>query len=202
MRVLAILALLALAGCTTPIVQTDVTRFHTLPAEALPRSFTILPGPDQVGSLEFQRYAEMVAAELAERGWRPVPAGAGADAVVRLGWGIGPANTVTWQTPSSLHGGMGWGPGSRWYGAGIGFPLGDPFPYWETRSKTTWPKMLSVEIAEARPGDKRVLFEGRAVTERGGREIAPLMPYLVEGLFTGFPGASGQTVRVDVPQAP
>lgn len=197
---LALVLILSAAGCTTPIVQTDVTRFHSLPPAAEARSFTIMPTAEQVGSLEFQRYAEMVAARLSARGWRPVPAGAGAQALVRVFWSVGAPTTETWQTPSSVYGGMGWGPRSHYYGMGMGFPLGDPFPYWETRSRTNWPKTLAVEITEAGPGDKRVLFEGRATTERGGREIAPLMPYLVEGLFTGFPGSSGDTVRINVPQ--
>jgi hypothetical protein len=46
---------------------------------------------------------------------------------------------------------------------------------------------------------RTVLFEGRAVAEGQRREIAPVMPYLVRALFTGFPGSSGTTVRVDVP---
>ncbi|CAA7624369.1 DUF4136 domain-containing protein [Magnetospirillum sp. UT-4] len=201
-RAFALLALLFLAACTTPIVQTDVTRFHTLEAGPGPRSFTILPENGQAGSLEFQRNAELVAAALQARGWRPLPASANADAVVTLGWGLGPAHTVTWQTPSSVWTGTGFGSRSSWYGGGIGFPLGDPFPYWETRSDTRHPKWLSVAILDGpayRGGQRRVLFEGRAVTERGRQEIAPLMPYLVQGLFTGFPGGSGTTIRVDVP---
>lgn len=202
MRPLVLLLALLLAACTTPIVQTDVTRFHQLPGVSAARTFTVLPHPDQRGSLEFERYADLAATQLQRYGWTPVPASQPADAVVFLSWGVGPGRTETWSSPSSVYGGMGWGPRSRWYGAGVGFPLGDPFPYWETRSATYFPKFVAVEILDARAykaGDRRVLFEGRAATERGRREITPLMPYLIEGLFTGFPGASGQTVRVDVP---
>ncbi|MEW5729202.1 MAG: DUF4136 domain-containing protein [Pseudomonadota bacterium] len=202
-RLLALVVILALPACAPSLVRTDVTRFHRLDTPAAAdRAFTILPREDQRGSLEFQRYADLVAAQLARRGWRPVPASGPAEAVVFLDWGAGEPRTVTWQSPSSVYSGFGWGPRSHWYGAGVGIPLGDPFPYWETRSATYYPKWMRVEILEAgawREQDRRVLFEGRAVTEGGRREIAPVMPYLVEALFTGFPGASGTTVNVDVP---
>lgn len=196
-RVFALMVVLLVAGCTTPLVQADVTRFHTLPP-AQGKSFTIVPEQGQAGSLEFQRYAEMVADALSAQGWRPVAPGGPADTRVTVHWGLGPSSTVTWQTPSSFYGGYGFGAGRSWYGAGMGFPFYDPFPYWETRSTTTWPKWLGVEIVE-RSGTK--LFEGRAVAEGTRRELAPVMPYLVRALFTGFPGASGTTVRVEVPVA-
>lgn len=194
-RLILVLVLL-LGACTTPIVQTDVTRFHVLGNPAQPGSFTIVPDATQVGSLEFQDYASQVATALQAHGWRPVPPGGGhADALVSVHWGVGPPNTVTWQSPSSVYTGMGWGPRSAWYGGGFH----DPFPYWETRSQTTYPRWLAVEMVESGGGGRKVLFEGRAVAEGGRREITPVVPYLVQALFTGFPGSSGTTVRVNVP---
>lgn len=191
---LILVLVLMLGACTTPVVRTDVTRFHTLGVNPPPGSFTIVPDQNQVGSLEFQDYASQLAAALTVRGWRPVPPGQGrADVQVGLHWGVGPANTVTWQSPSSVYTGMGWGPRSAWYGGGFT----DPFPYWETRSATTFPRWLAVEMREA--GSNRMVFEGRAVAEGTRREIAPVMPYLIQALMTGFPGSSGTTIRVDVP---
>lgn len=194
-RLILVLVLL-LGACTTPVVQTDVTRFHVLGAAPATNSFTIVPDSTQVGSLEFQDYATQVAAALEAKGWRPVPPGGGrADTLVSLHWGVGPPNTVTWQSPSAVYTGVGWGHYSPWYGGGFY----DPFPYWETRSATYFPRWLAVEITEAAGQGRKVLFEGRAVAEGTRREIAPVMPYLVRALFTGFPGGSGTTVRVDVP---
>ncbi|HSV27941.1 MAG TPA: hypothetical protein VLL76_00240, partial [Candidatus Omnitrophota bacterium] len=128
MRRLAVLALiLLLSACGPRLVQTDVTRFHQLPDPVAGRSFTILPDPSQRGSLEFERYAELAAAQMVQAGWRPVPSSQPADAVVFLHWGVSEPRTVTWSSPSSVYGGMGWGRSSRWYGGGVGFPLGDPF---------------------------------------------------------------------------
>lgn len=201
-RLVAVLIALLVSACTAPIVQTDVTRFSVADASA-PRSFTILPEGQQRGSLEFEAYADRVADALAAQGWKPVPSGSAArpDAVVFLAWGVGPANTVTWQSPSAVYGGYGWGGPRYWYGGGY-FPFYEPFPYWETRSVTTWPKWLTIDIldhAAWKRGETRKIFEGRATTARGGRDIQPVMPYLVQALFTGFPGASGRTIRVDVP---
>lgn len=194
-RLILVLVLL-LGACTTPIVQTDVTRFHALGMNPQPGSFTIVPDSTQVGSLEFQDYATQVAAALQARGWRPVPPGTGrADTLVNIHWGVGPSETVTWMSPSSVYTGVGWGRHPGWYGSGFY----DPFPYWEQRSATYFPRWLAVEMRDSGGDGRKVVFEGRAVAEGTRREIAPVMPYLVRALFTGFPGSSGTTVRVDVP---
>ncbi len=197
-----ILLPLLLAACGPTLVRTDVTRFHALAPAPASRTFTILPEPGQAGSLEFQRNADLVAAALTNQGWRAIPpTSSDADTVVTLRWGVGEPNTIVTQDPPPTFGtSFGHGHRGHWAGAGIGIPLG---PYsWETRVVNYYPKWLEVRIADAaarRRGEQRLLFEGRAVAEGTRREITPVMPYLVEGLFTGFPGANGTTVRVDVP---
>lgn len=193
-RAAALCLILLLAACTNPVVRADVTRFNTFGATPPATRFTIRPESGQVGSLEFQEYATQVANALSAQGWKPVAPGGETDTFVTVTWGSGPAETEYWQSPSTVYGGVGWG-GSPWYGGG----LYDPFPYWETRSVTTWPLWLSVRIVPAADDRGPSLFEGRAVAERRSHEIAPVMPYLVQALFTGFPGANGQTVRVNVP---
>lgn len=193
-----------LAACGPTLVHTDVTRFHDLPPGVSPKSFTILPEQVQLGSLEFQRYAELVAAALEAQGWRPVPSSADADTVVTLRWGVNEPNTIVSQSPSSMFStGIGYGRRRSFYGAGIGMPLGGND--WDTRVVNSYPKWMEVTIVDApaqRQGNRRVVFEGRAVAEDSRNEIAPVVPYLVQALFTAFPGANGSTVRVDVPVVP
>ena len=43
------------------------------------------------------------------------------------------------------------------------------------------------------------LFEGKAVARSATDELSTLVPNLVEAMFTGFPGRSGETVRITVP---
>jgi hypothetical protein len=196
-RVAALAILLALpAGCGPRLVQTDVTRFTTLAPTDSAHSFTILPDEHQRGSLEFQHYAEGVAGSLSAAGWRPVPATVQAEAVVWIHWGMGPPHTTTWTESLSAWGE--WGPGPwPWHGG-----FAQPFPAWETYSRTDWPKWLEVRMDDGpawRSGARRTLFEGRAVTEGTQGTIAPVMPFLVRALFTGFPGINGQTIRVAVP---
>jgi hypothetical protein len=199
-RAVAILLALALAGCGPQLVQADVTRFHDLPSAA--RSFTIMPAAAQKGSLEFESYAQLVAAQLQARGWRPVAAKAGAEAdtVVVLHWGAGPPHTEVWSSPSSVYGGAGWG-GRPWYGGGVW----DPFPYTETRSMTYYVKWATLDVLDGaawRNGSTLKLFEGRAVAESTSPAVAPAVPYLIKALFTNFPGVSGSTVRVQLPVGP
>jgi len=192
LRRLAALALsLALAACGPATLNADVTRFTALPPVAPALSFTVMPDQAQRGGLEFQHYAEMVAERLVRRGWRPLPAGADADAVVTLHWGLGQPSTVITQEPAPLGG---WGR-HPWYGA-------EPFPAWETRTETTFPKWLAVDIEDGpawRAGEHRMLFEGRAATLGRSQSAAPAIPHLIRAVFTDFPGINGQTVRVAVP---
>lgn len=194
MKRLVLVLLLLLGGCT-PTLHADVTRFNSLATPA-GLSFTIVPDQAQVGSLEFQDYASQVGNALAAHGWRPVAPGGPADALVSVHWGVGPGELVTWESPSSVYSGVGWGPRTHWYGAGVGWY---GYPYWDTYVATYYPRWLSVQIVDAKAGRRNALFEGRAVALGTQREIAPAMPYLVQALFTGFPGTNGSTVRVDVP---
>lgn len=191
----AVLLTLLLVACGPPVLNADVTRFTTLAPGAGAFSFTILPDQAQTGSLEFEAYAQKVAVALAGKGWTPVPASADAQAVVTLHWGGGPPRTVTWQSPAYAWGAFGYRP---WYGGG----LAEPFPDWETRSESYWPKWLAMTVEDGpswRAGRKKVLFEGRAVAEGRSPAVGPAVPALIQALLTGFPGISGTTVRVTVP---
>lgn len=199
MRKALVLLLLTvgLSACGPRLVTSDVTRFHSPELLAEPhRTFTILPREDQVGSLEFQRYAELVAQELAEQGLRPVPPGEEeADLVVRLRYGVeGPRQEIeTWP----VRGSIGFGTWRDPWGFGFGAPL-----YSEIDTRTVYTHWLRTEIVDApalRQGRRDVLFEGRAVSTTGGSGLPEVMPYLATALFENFPGASGQTVRVRIP---
>lgn len=205
-RALVALALVLLvAACGPQLVTSQVTRFHNLPPGFAGQTFTILPEPDQVGSLEFQSYADQVAARLTALGLRPVRDTASPDLVVKLDYGVGGGRTAVYTRPSATgHFGYGYGwPSRRWgYGLGVGFPF-DPWgPSYETYAVTKYDRWLALDILDGpsfRQGRPIRAFEGRAVSEGGSRALPQVMPYLVAALFENFPGASGQTVRVAVP---
>src|SRR3546814_14112450 len=61
-------ALLALSGCASPF-RADVARFQQLPAPQ-GQSFSVMADDPQLsGGLEFSQYANLVANELAEKGY-------------------------------------------------------------------------------------------------------------------------------------
>src|SRR3546814_2251170 len=75
-------ALLALSGCASPF-RADVARFQQLPAPQ-GQSFSVMADDPQLsGGLEFSQYANLVANELAEKGYVRSADPAAADLVVR-----------------------------------------------------------------------------------------------------------------------
>jgi hypothetical protein len=181
---LLMLTALLLGGCQSS-VSAYVTRFNNLSGVS-GQSFTIVPDQAQVGSLEFQSVADQVAAALANYGFQPVPPNSpAADFVVLVHYG----------TPGARPEIVDWGPYYR------PWPRG-PYPYPPYDVYTLYSHFLEVEMLDGpawRRGERRAVFQGRAVTETTFHEINPVLPYLVKALFTNFPGVNGQTVRVRVP---
>jgi hypothetical protein len=82
-----------------------------------------------------------------------------------------------------------------WYNspyAGYGGGYGEPI-----RSYTTYKSELTMNIVQR--GTNAPLFEGKAQARSQTDELGTLVPNLVEAMFTGFPGRSGETVRITVP---
>ncbi len=195
-RLLACLSLVLLLGACQQTMDADVTRFHTVPANYAGQSFTILPDKNQAGSLEFQHYAELVAAALQAQGLRPLPhEGPPADLVVQMHYASLGNHTDYIYDPGPYWGGWGWGgwgPGWGWGGYYDG----------SVSSYTLYAQMLDVEIFDGpawRAGKREMAFEGRAVGQSEIRSLNVAMPYLVAALFRNFPGNSGQTIQVSVP---
>lgn len=195
-----LLLTLFVAACGPHVVTSDVTRFHALPPDLPGRTFTILPDQSQLGSLEFQTYADQVAARLEQLGLRPVADANKADLVVSMAYGIGPPRTIVTHTPSPVYGSFGWwgGPRRHW-GWGWGVPFG---PVYDTHVITKYTRWLDIDINGGeglRQGRPARLFEGRAISDGGNAALPQVMPYLIAAMFDNFPGNSGQTVRVAVP---
>jgi len=98
---------------------------------------------------------------------------------------------------------------SRWnyYGARSPFyygwdsPFGSPYGYvGGISSYTVYKSHLNLDIR--RKIDNAALFEGRAEARSHNDNLGALVPNLVEAMFTGFPGRSGETVKITVPTAP
>lgn len=206
-------AALALAGCATPF-KADVARFQTQLPAPQGQSFAIESNdPALQGGIEFGQYASLVAGELTRYGYRPAAPGERPDMLVRMDYGVDKGRERVVSTP---------GFGDPWYGGygyGRGFyrpvivrgPRGrryvygwsDPFMwgggfggYNDVSSYTVYTSGMQLQINRASDGTR--LFEGRAEAQSRDNDLQQIVPNLIEAMFTGFPGNSGERVRITV----
>ena len=190
-----------LAACTTPF-KADVSRFAVpLPAPQ-GQTFAVVPeDPKLAGGLEFATYANTVAEELSRIGYTRAASPDTADMLVRFDYRVDGGRERVRTTPGV--GGFGafgpWGPWGGWGGGfgGWGFGFNDPFfggP--DVRSYTIFTSGVDVKIDRRVDGQR--LFEGRAEAVSRSNRLPNLVPNLVDALFTGFPGNSGETVRITI----
>ncbi len=53
-----------------------------------------------------------------------------------------------------------------------------------------------------RKADNASLFEGKAKARSRTDNLGKVVPSLVQAMFTGFPGNSGETVKITIPPEP
>ena len=215
-RFIAPLALVAVAGCATPF-NARVNRFQALPAPQ-GQSFIIKAGdPKREGSLEFAQYASLVSSKLTQVGYQVAPSDAAASLIVTLDYRIDGGREKIRSYPSSGFGGFGgygnYGGFGRFGGfGGFGynrfgygrsnyiFGYNDPFLFGssfnEVESYTVFNSDLNLNIS--RKADGQRVFEGKADAMSLNNNLTYLVPNLVEAMFTGFPGNSGETVKITV----
>jgi Domain of unknown function (DUF4136) len=201
------LALIVLAGCATPF-QANVSRFQQLPA-AQGQTFAVRAADPRLDdSLEFRTYAGLVADRLTQYGYTRADNPGSANLVVSLDYGVDRGREKVRSVPGSGfnrwgYAGYGWGPWGRpYYGWGRrSFVYGfyDPFlfdDYNEVESYTVYNSQLTMNIARKGTGER--VFEGRAQAQSTDNDLTALVPNLIEAMFTGFPGNSGETVKITV----
>jgi hypothetical protein len=200
-------ASIGLAGCATGF-PAKVSRYQVMPAPA-GQSFYVLPfNPNDIGGLEFARYAGMVNEAMRAQGYAQAPTPATATMLVRLGYGVDDGHTEIVSDPFSYsrfgYGGFGQPFYSRFgYGFGSPFYYGWNDPFWYApygggiESYTVYVSRLDLDIR--RRVDNASLFEGHAKARSRTDELDRIVPNLVEAMFTGFPGTSGETIKITVP---
>ena len=206
-------AFLGLSACTTGL-STQVSRFQAMPAPA-GQSFVIRAADrDKNGGLEFSQYAGLVRDNLTRLGYREASSERDASFIVMLDYGVDQGRERVIATPDPFmdpwtYRGFGRRPfysrfGYGGYG-GFGGRYRSPFfwgwhdPFWggyNVSSYTIYTSYLEMDIRRA--GDGQSLFEGKAQARSSSNELPRLVPNLVEAMFTGFPGNSGETVRITV----
>lgn len=200
--VAAALLMLAVAACASPF-NARVSRFQSqLPAPAGQTFAVVADDPSLAGGIEFSQYAHLVQDRLAQLGYTPVSDPAKAQLLVRFDYGVDKGRERIRSTgfgPDPF-----WGP---WYGYGRfgygpwrhglwGYGWYDPWFDGGVESYTVYTSGISMKIDRRADGQR--LFEGKAEAVSTSNRLQYLVPNLVEAMFTGFPGNSGETVRISV----
>ena len=181
---------LGLAACASGIAA-DVTRFH-LGQPLVRGSIAVVAPAAGPASLEARTYADAVATQLAALGFRPVDAVGQAELTAAVEFRQEVRSGGSRGSGFSIGIGGGTSSGGIGIGGGVTIPIGKAKPI-DIAVST-----LSLQIK--RRADATVLWEGRAVSESLSSSPAAspgqVAPRLAAALLSGFPGPSGQTVRV------
>ncbi|MCL6739997.1 DUF4136 domain-containing protein [Sphingomonas sp. RB56-2] len=192
---------LGLSACATGL-QTQVSRFQAMPAPQ-GQSFWLMPAdPANEGGLEFSGYAEQVAQHLQALGYTRAPSLGQATMVALVGYGVSDPQTEITSYPSFYGPGYGWG--SPFYYGRHSYYWGWNDPYWwgpssynDVRTYTYYITEMNLNIR--RKVDNISLFEGKAMARSRNSTFSKTVPSLVEAMFTGFPGNSGETIKITIP---
>jgi len=213
---------LGLSGCATGL-PAQVSRYQAMPAPQGQSFFIVASHPGETGGLEFSRFAGQVAQNLQAKGYAQAPNLQAATMVVSLDYGVDEGRQRVERDPFSRGYGYGpfyggynpwgyygrpyysrygyWGPRSPYY-----YGWNDPYsyggfgsPYDDVRVYTEFQSFVDMNIR--RKADNAALFEGHAQARSASDNMGVLVPNLIEAMFTGFPGRSGETVRITVPAA-
>jgi hypothetical protein len=200
----AAVLLMAVAACATPF-KADVSRFQSqLPAPSGQTFAVVADDPKLAGGLEFAQYADLVRQRMANLGYTPVSDPAKATMIVRFNYGVDNGRERIRSTSIGMS--PYWGP---WHGYGYYAPhrygyFGSPWhygwydPFFDSGVESYTIYTSGIELKIDRAADGYRLFEGRAEAVSTSNRLQYLVPNLVEAMFTGFPGNSGETVRITV----
>ncbi|HEV2748584.1 MAG TPA: DUF4136 domain-containing protein [Allosphingosinicella sp.] len=199
-------ALLALSACATGF-PAHVSRFQAMPAPQGQSFYIQAERPENRGGLEFSQYADLVRRHLVAQGFTEASSPETATLAVTLDYGVDNGQTRVVSTP-----GFGYGASHAFYprfyhGRRHPFFYGWRDPFWdsplaypEIHSYTVFTSYLDMDIR--RTSDGQALFEGTAKARSRTDQLQYLVPNLVQAMFTGFPGNSGETVKITVPPPP
>jgi len=192
MTLLSITVLLT-SGCT-PVLRSKVVAFYE---DVLPAGETIrveAMGEADGQSLEFRRYAKLVADELRKVGYEPVGPGEDAQLIAEVDYKVdmGPVDVRYERNRPYVHyyfhygryrDPVYFGVTQRW----------DP----ELSTAQTYNRTLSMNIVRNDETRERI-FESRVESPGYDRQLPEVMPYLITAMFTNFPGENGVTKVVTI----
>jgi hypothetical protein len=182
--------------------QTEVTKFHQLPAKGAGESFTIF-APKKRGSLEVQQHLGQLAAGLTKHGWTQSQSKS-ADYRVAVEYGI--TDGETRQGVRQIYGQTGGGTttyhsgSANTYGSYGGYSAGSysgtsytPATYGVVgavpTTYTVYGRYLFVIIMDKKG---RTVLEGKCFSTGSSSNLSDVVPRMIESFLTDFPGTSGK----------
>jgi hypothetical protein len=202
MRNAVLLILFALlSGCAT-FVETRVSAFHELVQPLTGATYALVPYKDQEGSLEYQSYAKLIAAELAKQGMSETSLDNATFAIFML-YGIDDGRQIVSSYP--IFGQTGTS-GSQTFGTVTSY--GNTATYSGTtyrtptygvvgsgtRTDTVFKRYLNIDIIDIEKsgkGNVQKVYEGKATSSGQTGDLSTVMPSIVKSIFEDFPGKSG-----------
>ncbi len=208
----AALLLLGLAACATNF-KADVSRYQSqLPAPSGQTFAVVSDDAALTGGIEFANYARLVTDRLAALGYTPAASPDSAALLVRFDYGVDKGREHVQSTGmrydpfwspwygygrAGFWGGPGFGRYGGFYGHGVwGYGWNDPFFDNGYESYMVYTSGIGLKIDRRADGAR--LFEGKAEAASTSNRLQYLVPNLIEAMFTGFPGNSGETLRITV----
>jgi hypothetical protein len=190
---------LGLTACATGF-NTQVSRYQVMPGPQ-GQSFAVVPiDPNNIGGIEFSRYAELVAQRMQALGYARAPSINQATMLVRVGYDVDNGHNEVVSYPLyGGYGGLGYGRGWGGYNWGWNDPFWYAAPYGGSNISSYTYYVSSLDVDIRRKVDNASLFEGKAKARSRTDELSKLVPNLVDAMFTGFPGMSGETVKITIP---
>jgi len=197
-------AALGLSACASSITST-VSRYQAMPAPQ-GQTFFVVPGEGMAanGGLEFQRYAGLVAQQMQARGYTPATSPQGATMLVQLGYIVDKGQVRYVEDPfyrSRLYDPFYYSPfyyPRFGYRSRFSYGWNDPFWYGGgVDSYVEYHSQVDLHIRAARTNQP--LFDGRAQARSQTNRLDVVIPSMVEAMFSGFPGRSGETVKITIP---
>ena len=176
-----------LSGCATSyLLDNQVQSFSGLPALPANPTFRFERLPSQQAQPEQNQLEALADPALFKAGLRRDDAAPRYSVLVS-------ARVQRVLSPWADPWGGGWGGGFGFYGAGIGFGYGAPFP----RMEQPWyQREVAVIVREV--GSSRVVFESRAANDGPWWDSSSVLPAMFEAALQGFPNAPIGPRRVDI----
>ena len=144
---------------------------------------------------------------LQARGYAPASQPQSANMIVQFGYGVDHGQVRYVEDP--FFGRFGYGgfsagwrllPSALRLGLGGGYSWGWNDPFWYgggIDSYVEYHSQIDLHIRQA--GTNAPLFDGRAQARSETNRLDVVIPSLVDAMFTGFPGRSGETVKITIP---